>query len=143
MALPLMFPVALLSGLLFPLLGERLHAELGGETRSAGLLTLANTVGAALGSLIAGFILLPRLGMETSLFVLALGYGRAAGAAVLAGIRPRAAPGAWAAGGLLAAFALTAIAFPHGEPGRRFLEEAVRAQAPRARAPTASWSDVS
>src|SRR3990170_1188453 len=47
LALPLMLPVCLLSGVLFTLLGRSLHAELRESTRSAGMLTLANTVGAA------------------------------------------------------------------------------------------------
>jgi hypothetical protein len=40
-----------------------------------GLLALANTAGAALGSLAGGFILLPVLGMERALFVIAMLYG--------------------------------------------------------------------
>ena len=40
-----------------------------------GALTFANTVGAALGSLVAGFVLLPLLGMEDALYFAALCYG--------------------------------------------------------------------
>jgi predicted membrane-bound spermidine synthase len=71
LALPLMLPVSLLSGVLFTLLGRALHAELGESTRSAGLLTLSNTIGAAIGALLGGFLLLPALGIERSLFMLA------------------------------------------------------------------------
>ncbi len=39
-------------------------------TSAAGALTLANTVGAMLGALVAGFILLPKLGIELSFFTL-------------------------------------------------------------------------
>ncbi len=88
LALFLMFPVSLLSGALFTLLGTALMREAGGVTRSAGLLTLANTTGAMLGSLAAGFVLLPALGMETSIRLLAAAYAAAALLLVLGGLRP-------------------------------------------------------
>ena len=66
-----MLPVALLSGVLFPLLGAALRSGGGNATRATGLLTLANTLGAASGPLAAGFLLLPLLGMEPSFFLLA------------------------------------------------------------------------
>jgi len=75
LATTLMGPVTLLSGLLFTLLGKALAAEVGEETRTAGLLTLANTVGAAAGAAVGGFLLLPYLGMEASFFGLSLAYG--------------------------------------------------------------------
>jgi predicted membrane-bound spermidine synthase len=75
LAASLMLPVSLLSGMLFPLIGAALHQESWSETRSAGLLTLANTVGGALGALASGFVLLPVLGMERSFFLLAALYG--------------------------------------------------------------------
>jgi spermidine synthase len=74
LAVPLMMPVSVLSGLLFTLLGRALHVEVGESTRSAGLLTLANTVGAMVGALAGGFLLLPGLGVERSLFGLAALY---------------------------------------------------------------------
>jgi predicted membrane-bound spermidine synthase len=74
-ALPLMFAVSLLSGMLFTLIGKALKDQVGEETRTTGALTLANTVGAMTGSLLAGFVLLPLLGMERSFFVLAAAYG--------------------------------------------------------------------
>jgi predicted membrane-bound spermidine synthase len=84
----LMLPVSLLSGVLFTLLGEALHREAAGETRVAGLLTLANTTGAMLGSLAGGFLLLPGLGIERSLHGLAAGYGLAAILIASCGRRP-------------------------------------------------------
>lgn len=75
LAVPVMLPVCLMSGVLFTLLGRVLHAQLGDSTRSAGMLTLANTIGAAIGALLGGFLLLPTLGIERSLFVLACLYG--------------------------------------------------------------------
>jgi len=105
----LAFPVALLSGVLFPLLGVGLAREVRPEIRAAGLLTLGNTVGAAAGSLLAGFVLLPALGVERSLFALALAYGAVAlcarpverGVGSVARWAPR---GAWAAALLLFPF---------------------------------------
>ena len=114
LALVLMLPVALVSGGLFTLLGDALDRLAPAETRSAGLLTLANTTGAMLGPLVAGFGMLPGLGMEASLRVLAVAYGLVALAPWLAGVRPsgRAARGLLAAcaAGLAAALAL----FPTG-----------------------------
>lgn len=77
-AIRLMLPVSFLSGLLFSLVGRCLQVETGGDARAAGLLTLANTVGAMLGGLLAGFLLLPVLGIERSLWVLAVTYGAVA-----------------------------------------------------------------
>jgi spermidine synthase len=71
----LMFLPSLLSGILFVLAGAALRVILASETEAAGLLTLSNTAGAALGSLVAGFLLLPVLGIEKSFFLTALLYG--------------------------------------------------------------------
>jgi hypothetical protein len=95
---------------LFTLLGAALQKELGDATRSAGLLTLANTAGAALGSLAAGFVLLPLLGIERSFALLAALY---AGVAMLAWRR---GTGAAARATLLAAALLLVclLSFPFG-----------------------------
>jgi predicted membrane-bound spermidine synthase len=120
-ALRLMFPVALASGALFALLGEALDRLAPAETRSAGLLTLANTTGAMLGPLVAGFALLPRAGIERSLHALAAAYAFAALAPWLAGVRPegRAARGGLAAAAAAYAFALAL--FPSGALRERHL----------------------
>lgn len=81
LSLSLMFGTSVLSGVLFPLLGQCLHEELKSKVRAAGLLTLANTAGATIGPLFAGFVLLPRVGMERSVVLLAIAY---LGVAVLA-----------------------------------------------------------
>jgi predicted membrane-bound spermidine synthase len=113
LAVALMLPVALLSGLLFTFLGASLHEWVKPEIRAAGLVTLAATLGAAVGPLLAGFVLLPALGMERSLFALTLGYGIVAALVWRIGREP--APGwqpvAWALGG---AYALTLLLFPFG-----------------------------
>jgi spermidine synthase len=104
-ALGLMLPVSVVSGVLFTLLGEAVQERVGGDVRAAGLLTLANTAGAAAGSLLGGFLLLPLLGMERSFFVLAAAYA----AVALLARSPRGSRGlelaSWALGAaLLAAF---------------------------------------
>src|SRR5262245_39291411 len=73
-SLPLMLPVSLLSGIFFPLVGAALRAGLTSEVATAGTLTLVNTIGAALGSLVAGFVLLPLIGIERSFFAIAALY---------------------------------------------------------------------
>ena len=75
LSLFLMFPVSFVSGNIFTMLGKALHKEMESETRTAGLLTLANTTGGMIGSLIAGFILIPYIGIEKSFFIMALSYG--------------------------------------------------------------------
>ena len=74
-AIPLMFPCAFLSGVLFTMLGQAVQRKLEGDIRPAGLVTLWNTVGAMLGSLIGGFVLLPFFGVERTLQLLASLYG--------------------------------------------------------------------
>ncbi|MGH0031158.1 MAG: fused MFS/spermidine synthase, partial [Myxococcota bacterium] len=111
---PLMLPVSMASGLLFTLLGEAIHRAAPGETRAAGFLTLSNTVGAMFGSLFAGFVLLPGLGVELSTFALAGCY--AAMAVVLFALLPRPV-GRGASLDRLATTAALLVAlglFPHG-----------------------------
>ena len=70
----LMFPVALLSGILFPVIAAEVQASVGDRMNSTGLATLLNTTGAAIGPLVASFVLLPTLGYQTSLTCCAAGY---------------------------------------------------------------------
>jgi len=81
LSLALLFPTCFLSGLLFPFLGERLHQQLEASARATGLLALANTLGAMLGPLLAGFVLIPRIGLTGSVQLLSVAY---AGVALLA-----------------------------------------------------------
>jgi spermidine synthase len=73
-AVILMLPTCIISGVLFPLFGEKLHHKDAETTQSSGILTLVNTLGAAVGSGVATFVLLPLLGVENSLFALVLAY---------------------------------------------------------------------
>lgn len=120
----LMFPVALLSGVLFPFMGALLREELSPDTRAAGLLTLANTLGATLGSALAGFVLLPILGMEQSFLLLAGAYAwvaflvwppPASESSVLRGVRLA----------TVAAFVLALLMFPSGKLERVYLKRAI------------------
>jgi spermidine synthase len=73
--LRLMLPTSFLSGVLFTLLGAAQRQECGEAAEAVGKITLANTLGAMAGALLAGFFLLPRLGMEKALFASMLSYG--------------------------------------------------------------------
>ena len=116
----LVLPVSLVSGALFPLFGAALGGVLRPARRATGLLAFANTIGAGLGSLLGGFVLLPGLGMERSFFLLACVYllvavlaerlARGLGAPL-----PRAR---WAA---LAAIVLALVTFPFGLMERHYL----------------------
>jgi spermidine synthase len=70
----LMFPVALVSGILFPVIAADVQASVGDRMNSTGLATLLNTTGAAIGPLVASFVLLPTVGYQTSLTCCAAGY---------------------------------------------------------------------
>jgi predicted membrane-bound spermidine synthase len=117
----LMLPVSLASGAAFTLIAQAVKQELGGSMRTTGIVALWNTVGATAGSLASGFVLLPTLGMERSLFVLAAIY---CGTALLV---PARAPGtgtsttrtAW----LAIAISVTALVlFPFGLMERSFFK---------------------
>ena len=119
----LMLPVCVLSGVIFTLLGRALKEDRGGEAETAGALTLANTCGGLLGAPLAGFGLLPRLGIERSLFLIAVLYGGVALATALdrsvSRARSRAEGWALAAGVLL--FGAGVVLFPFGLMTGRYL----------------------
>ncbi|MEY2481200.1 MAG: spermidine synthase [Verrucomicrobiota bacterium] len=74
LSLALIFPVAFLSGVLFPSIVALVQESVESRLNSAGITTLFNTSGAALGPLAAGFIFLPRIGFERTLVLCAIGY---------------------------------------------------------------------
>ena len=76
--LRLMLPASILSGMLFTMLGAALRQACGEAAEAAGKVTFANTLGAMIGALLAGFVVLPRLGMERALFASMLSYGAVA-----------------------------------------------------------------
>ena len=70
----LVLPGAILSGILFTTIGSALDKQIKREIRTTGLLTCANTIGGAIGSVTGGILLLRYCGVERSIFILALGY---------------------------------------------------------------------
>jgi spermidine synthase len=74
LSLALIFPVSFLSGILFPAIVARVQARVEDRMNSTGVTTLFNTVGAALGPLVASFLLLPTIGYQWSLILCAAGY---------------------------------------------------------------------
>ncbi len=123
---PLMFPVSFLSGVFFTFVGAALRNNLTTETETTGVLTLANTTGAAVGSLLGGFFLLPVLGMEKSFFLIALLYGGIGLFLLMESRAPRLITFA-----IAAAFLMSAVLFPFGSmekdylphPAKRYLQE--------------------
>jgi spermidine synthase len=73
-SIALMFPVAFLSGILFPSIVACVQARLEDRMNSTGITTLFNTTGAAAGPLLASFVLLPSIGYQWSLILCAAGY---------------------------------------------------------------------
>ena len=67
-------PVSFLSGILFTFFGRALGDELGDATKATAEITFANTMGAMLGSLLAGFLLIPIVGVEWTIFLLGFAY---------------------------------------------------------------------
>src|SRR5207248_2298781 len=74
LSLALMFPVAFLSGILFPSIVARVQVSVEDRMNSTGLTTLFNTTGAAASPLLASFVLLPSIGFQWSLILCAAGY---------------------------------------------------------------------
>jgi len=74
LATALMFPVSLISGALFPTIASAVQETVENRMNSIGIVTLFNTVGAAIGPILAGFVLLPTIGFQSSLILCAIGY---------------------------------------------------------------------
>lgn len=120
LAAALMLPVTVFSGGLFTLIGAAVERQVGAGSRSAGLVVLANTIGASAGALLGGFVLLPLLGIERSIFLLAAAFGLVAWCC-----RPTAAaPGTGSRPALLvlaASFVVVLALFPFGLMWRRYV----------------------
>jgi spermidine synthase len=74
LSIALMFPVAFLSGILFPCIAASVQAAVKDRMNSTGVTTLFNTTGAAIGPLFASFVLLPGIGFQWSLVLCAVVY---------------------------------------------------------------------
>ena len=70
----LMLPVSILSGVLFTMIGRGVARAIGDETRATAAVAFANTVGAAIGPIVAAFVLIPSIGVEASFFAIAVLY---------------------------------------------------------------------
>ncbi len=131
-AIILMLPVSVASGALFIMLGRALKEEAGNGTRTTAWLTLCNTAGAMLGSLMTGFTLLPMLGIENSLFIMLALYGLMA----LLVPRPIPDPGrrklAWSVP-IFAVFILSVMLFPFGLMTETFLGKTITQRFPDTR----------
>jgi len=115
----LMFPVSLLSGLVFTLLGRAIEARGTPGATATGRLALSNTAGSAVGSLVGGFLLIPVVGVERSFRVVACVYALAALLLLAARVDARPARMATLAA---ACTALAAVAlFPSGALEHRLL----------------------
>ncbi len=108
----LMFPTAFLSGAAFTMVNRAVKENLGSSARTAGIATFYNTIGAMLGSLIAGFILLPVLGMESSFFLIAATYCLVAFVVPRKALKSRAT--ILSGHGTIAAAAISLLVFPFG-----------------------------
>ena len=74
LCLALMFPVSFLSGMVFPTIVARIQDAVTDRMNSTGIATLLNTSGAAIGPLVATFVLLPSFGYQPSLICCAAAY---------------------------------------------------------------------
>ncbi|HKP57976.1 MAG TPA: fused MFS/spermidine synthase, partial [Polyangiales bacterium] len=116
LAWPMVVPTAIASGALFALLGAGLQHALRGDAVAVGRLALLNMLGGGLGSLLAGFVLLPALGMERSLFVL---FALFAVLGVMLVLREPLPPITRIAAAVVAVIGLAL--FPWGEMGSKYL----------------------
>ncbi|HKU39527.1 MAG TPA: fused MFS/spermidine synthase, partial [Polyangiales bacterium] len=114
-AAPLVLPPSLASGALFPLLGAGLRREVGMDAAAVGQLGMLNTVGAAFGSLLGGFVLLPWLGVERSLACLFALYG-----VIGVCLHPR----LWRGAPVLV-FAACMLAFPYGRMRAQYVTASI------------------
>ncbi|MFN7983527.1 MAG: hypothetical protein U0Q11_16900 [Vicinamibacterales bacterium] len=125
----LSFPVSFASGALFTLIGQAAHQRGDSVARSAGYLTLANTLGAIGGPAVAAYLLLPWLGMERSLVIAAVAYGAVAGLTAVAASRSGEARSSWQRPRLIAAAMLlcSLVLFPYGAMAHRYFPRAAAA----------------
>ncbi len=128
-------PVCALSGVIFTLLGTTLRREILDEASATGALALANTLGALMGALLAGFVLLPRLGIERSVLLLAAGYGVVAVVAWRSVQRRERLPrlSARVLGSEILVLVLSLALLPFGGISQRYLGAPVRAFAAHGR----------
>ncbi len=112
----LMLPATMGLGAVFPVVSKIFSAHTDGAGRSVGVPYAANTLGTVLGSLLAGFVLLPQLGLELSILI-AAGLNLAVCAAVLIASRQTVLrPARLAVLGALALFVCARLVFARLDP---------------------------
>lgn len=114
LAMVLMFPAALASGVLFTLLGQAIFHVTRKDIESAAALTTANTLGAMLGALGAAFVLLPQAGIEKGLWAIAAVYFIATACLALAQGFPKGRLLRAAQGSVMALMLAALTLFPFG-----------------------------
>ena len=133
---PLILPTAIASGALYAWIGgvvRRAGITAGGplnaDAEATGQLAFANTLGAALGALAGGLVLLPNAGMERALVGLCVTYGAAGMFLALAEPTVRAQSASTAflqRAAAPAALVLALISFPFGDVRERFVSASAR-----------------
>jgi len=123
-AAALMLPTSMASGIFFTVAGLAIRTERHAEAQAVGLLTLANTCGALVGALVAGFALLPGLGTELSVYVVVVLYGLIAAATFAHTVRSRVASLALILG-MAALYAVSLALFPFGLMRNQLLRRSI------------------
>jgi spermidine synthase len=100
----LMLPATLILGALFPVMSSALASEKGNAEAAVGEVYFANTLGSAAGAFLAGFVLIPALGLRGTL-ALASAVNLAAAGVLLLLPKAAAAPSRWRTAGAGIAFA--------------------------------------
>ncbi len=118
---PIVMPTSIASGALFALLGAYVRNIRNSDSAAVGRLSLANTIGSALGALLGGFVLLPRLGMELALMSTLVAYGVVGAMLAWRSPRPRALRFV-----ATAAFALPLAFFPIGKMRDQYMQASAR-----------------
>ncbi|HKP58432.1 MAG TPA: hypothetical protein VJV78_17020 [Polyangiales bacterium] len=118
---PLVVPTSLASGALFALLGAWVRDLGHAHSEASGRLSVANTVGSAVGALLGGFVLLPRLGMEKALWSTLAAYGVMGALLAWRSSGPRMLCSA-----SLVCFALALALFPAGKMRDQYIQASAR-----------------
>jgi spermidine synthase len=117
----LMFPVSLLSGIIFTMIGASIYEDFHREETTAGLLTLTNTIGGMFGAFLGGFFLIPLVGLEKSFFYLALMYGVVALLTFVGEGRLGKGYMKYLQYSTLALFSVAVVLFPFGKMEKKYL----------------------
>jgi predicted membrane-bound spermidine synthase len=120
----LTFGTTMLSGVAFVMLGSAIRGSIA-TVEAAGRLALANTIGGMLGPLIAAFVLLPRTGIERSLFALTLAYVAAGIVAVWASSKATSSRSRRVTWTAAIAVGLALVMFPFGSMAATYVPRAI------------------